>query len=183
MLVHSSGSTPQSPSPIIAHNETTNGEHARQVDGKTTVEPNPRGALEAAHDAINAFFLLWTLFEAEAKVWWVFNHRAFLEAMCIGNILREQAAIDAEVTSKELLYVRGRKDIGMSCSIVEVSIPFVHIIPHSLTVVSIHYPFPSIQLTRVAERMISIMQQMSEGENGSNSNVASTRVAVLSTYI
>ncbi|TVY81570.1 Fusarisetin A cluster transcription factor fsa6 [Lachnellula suecica] len=60
------------------------------------VPVNVRGALEAAHDAITAFFLLYQLFESEAKVWWVFNHRAFLEALCMGNILKEQAKEEGE---------------------------------------------------------------------------------------
>ncbi len=43
------------------------------------VPVNIRGTLEAAHDAITAFFVLYQLFETEARVWWVFNHRAFLK--------------------------------------------------------------------------------------------------------
>jgi hypothetical protein len=53
------------------------------------VPVNARGALEAAHEAISSFFMLYQLFGHEAVVWWVFNHRAFLEALCIGSILRE----------------------------------------------------------------------------------------------
>jgi hypothetical protein len=53
------------------------------------VPVNARGALEAAHEAIAAFFMLYQLFGHEAVVWWVFNHRAFLEALCIGSVLRE----------------------------------------------------------------------------------------------
>lgn len=116
MLVHSSGSTSdQDPSSPDQNQTYPNGQNST-TNGKFTshnVEPSPRGALEAAHDAINAFFLLFKLFEGEAKVWWVFNHRAFLEAMCIGNILREQNAIDSEIVEKDLLYVRGKGDIGM----------------------------------------------------------------------
>lgn len=47
------------------------------------VECNPRGALEAGHEAIWAFFKLHTMFEPEAAVWWVFQHRAFEEAVRI----------------------------------------------------------------------------------------------------
>jgi hypothetical protein len=47
--------------------------------GSPEVPVNVRGAVEAAHDAIQAFFLMYDIFESESKVWWVFNHRAFLE--------------------------------------------------------------------------------------------------------
>ncbi len=82
--------------------------------GSAEVPINVRGALEAAHDAINAFFLLYTLFESEAKVWWVFNHRAFLEAMCIGNILRDEAKEEngEELLTKDPLFVRAKADIS-----------------------------------------------------------------------
>lgn len=77
------------------------------------VSVNVRGTLEAAHDAITAFFVLFTLFEAEARVWWVFNHRAFLEALCIGNVLNEVAR-DPEMSeslAKDPLFVRAWGDI------------------------------------------------------------------------
>lgn len=76
---------------------------------------NVRASLEAAHDAINSFFLLYALLESEAKVWWVFNHRAFLEALCIGNLLQEQAKEDGglEILDKDPLFVRAKADIRM----------------------------------------------------------------------
>ena len=78
------------------------------------VPVNVKGALEAAHGAINAFFLLYSLFESEAKVWWVFNHRAFLEAVVIGDILREQEMDGAQrELSEDPLFVRAKGDIGM----------------------------------------------------------------------
>jgi hypothetical protein len=82
----------------------------------TEVPVNVRGALEAAHDAINAFFLLYKLFEVEAKVWWVFNHRAFLEAMVIGDILREQCqdGLGVDFLAKDPLFARAKSDIGKS---------------------------------------------------------------------
>ncbi|KOS21381.1 putative transcriptional regulatory protein [Escovopsis weberi] len=77
------------------------------------VPVNVRGTLEAAHDAITAFFLMFSLLEREARVWWVFNHRAFLEALCIGNVLREAAkeAGGKEAMIKDPLFVRAKSDI------------------------------------------------------------------------
>lgn len=62
------------------------------------VECNVRGALEAAHEAIWAYFKLHTFFKNEAEVWWVFQHRAFEEAVSIlpsnasGNIVLTSAS-------------------------------------------------------------------------------------------
>ncbi len=75
---------------------------------------NVRGTLEAAHDAIAAFFVLYTLFEDEARVWWVFNHRAFLEALCIGSILKEtmdEHRRGAAGVMKDPLFARAKADI------------------------------------------------------------------------
>lgn len=45
----------------------------------------------------------------------MFNHRAFLEAMCIGNILRDEASENGEeVLLKDPLFVRGKADIRKS---------------------------------------------------------------------
>lgn len=82
------------------------------------VPVNVRGTLEAAHDAICAFFLLFNLLEAEARVWWVFNHRAFLEAMCIGNVLRETVKEPggSDLLARDPLFVRAKADISKSHS-------------------------------------------------------------------
>ncbi|KAG9230622.1 fungal-specific transcription factor domain-containing protein [Amylocarpus encephaloides] len=74
---------------------------------------NSRGALEAAHDAIAAFFLLYLFFESEAKVWWVFNHRAFLECLCIGGILRDELKEEGgeETVLRDQLFIRGKEDL------------------------------------------------------------------------
>lgn len=93
--------------------------HASEAPGAPC---NVRGTLEAAHDAIHAFFVLCDLFEAEARVWWVFNHRAFLEALCMANVLREVArtgegglgggGVGGEgLTERDPLFVRARGDI------------------------------------------------------------------------
>ena len=75
---------------------------------------NARATLEAAHDAIHAFFMLFELLEPEARVWWHFNHRAFLEALCIGNVLREAVEQPGgeEALTRDPLYVRARSDIS-----------------------------------------------------------------------
>lgn len=92
------------------------------------VPVNVRGTLEAAHDAISSFFLLFSLLEAEARVWWVFNHRAFLEALCIGNVLRDVAKEPEgkDLLSRDPLFVRAKTDISKlipSWSL-EKSVPF-----------------------------------------------------------
>jgi len=78
------------------------------------VPVNVRGTLEAAHDAITSFFVLFSLLEAEARVWWVFNHRAFLEALCIGNVLREAAKEPGaeDLLTRDPLFVRAESDIS-----------------------------------------------------------------------
>ncbi|ODA76704.1 hypothetical protein RJ55_07975 [Drechmeria coniospora] len=101
------------------------------------VPVNIRGTLEAAHDAISAFFLLFTLLEAEARVWWVFQHRAFLEALCIGNVLREAVKESGgeDVFQREPLFMRARADIRRMIQILQlmgeesgVSLTRVHIL-------------------------------------------------------
>ncbi|KAM3556340.1 hypothetical protein MY1884_005119 [Beauveria asiatica] len=88
------------------------------------VPVNIRGTLEAAHDAISAFFMLFSLLEFEARVWWVFNHRAFLEAVCIGNVLREARREPGgkEMLTRDPLFVRARTDIARMIEILELMI-------------------------------------------------------------
>ena len=52
------------------------------LDEHENMEADIHGTLNAAHDAINSFFLLHKLFEEEARVWYHFQHRAFSEAVC-----------------------------------------------------------------------------------------------------
>lgn len=78
------------------------------------VPVNVRATLEAAHEAMNAFFMLFHLFEQEAKTWWVFSHRAFLEALCVGSVLRETVGEEngEETVGRDQLFIRGKGDIG-----------------------------------------------------------------------
>ncbi|KAI8957213.1 fungal-specific transcription factor domain-containing protein [Daldinia sp. FL1419] len=77
------------------------------------VPVNVRATLEAAHEAITCFFVLCTLFDPEARVWWVFHHRAFLEALCIGSVLREAGRDPATADQflRDPLFARARADI------------------------------------------------------------------------
>jgi len=47
-----------------------------------------RGALEAGREAISAFFHLWEFLRVDGEVWWVFQHRAFQEAVsfCLPSV-------------------------------------------------------------------------------------------------
>lgn len=51
------------------------------ADENEDLEVDVNGTLEAAHEAINSFFMLHGLFEDEARVWYHFQHRAFSEAV------------------------------------------------------------------------------------------------------
>jgi len=50
---------------------------------EANMERNLQATLEAAHEAIWGFFKLYRIFESEAGVWWVFQHRAFEEAVSL----------------------------------------------------------------------------------------------------
>ena len=44
-----------------------------------------QGAIEAGRNGMCAFFNLWDHYYVDAGVWWVFQHRAFEEAVCCDN--------------------------------------------------------------------------------------------------
>lgn len=94
---------------------------------------NIHGGLEAAHEAIWAFFKLFAFFEAEAGVWWVFQHRAFEEAvgitlsrvnrlrlivlqLTITNLL---AALPPDVSTNDPLYAKCKDDVQRMIEILE----------------------------------------------------------------
>ncbi|KAF2127503.1 hypothetical protein P153DRAFT_424159 [Dothidotthia symphoricarpi CBS 119687] len=49
-----------------------------------------KGALEAARMGVQAFFHFWEYLRIDASVWWVFQHRAFEEALLMARILAQQ---------------------------------------------------------------------------------------------
>jgi hypothetical protein len=53
------------------------------LDEHEDLEGDIHGTLNAAHEAVSSFFLLHTLFEDEARVWYHFQHRAFSEAVSL----------------------------------------------------------------------------------------------------
>ncbi|EOA87760.1 uncharacterized protein SETTUDRAFT_109192 [Exserohilum turcica Et28A] len=50
-----------------------------------------KGALDAARMALQSFFHFWEYLRIDASVWWVFQHRAFEEALLMARILGQQA--------------------------------------------------------------------------------------------
>ncbi|PCD22254.1 hypothetical protein AU210_016044 [Fusarium oxysporum f. sp. radicis-cucumerinum] len=71
---------------------------------------NIHATLDAAHDAITAFFHLFTHFEIEGRAWWELNHRAFLEALCIGHVLKKVNGVRLERAKADIL--KGQKLIS-----------------------------------------------------------------------
>ncbi|RAR09738.1 zn 2cys6 transcription factor [Stemphylium lycopersici] len=50
-----------------------------------------KGALDAARMALQSFFHFWEHLRIDASVWWVFQHRAFEEALLMARILGQQS--------------------------------------------------------------------------------------------
>ncbi|KAK5162598.1 hypothetical protein LTR04_003315 [Oleoguttula sp. CCFEE 6159] len=88
------------------------------VNEAAGVQCNVKGALEAAHEAIWAFFKLWGLFESEAGVWWVFQHRAFEEALMIANLLSTHAFVDGTLVM-DPLFMKCKDDVQRMLQILE----------------------------------------------------------------
>ena len=61
------------------------------ADEHENLELDLHGTLDAAHQAINSYFVLHKLFEDEARVWYHFQHRAFHEALIIAELVKSKA--------------------------------------------------------------------------------------------
>lgn len=67
-----------------------------------------KGTLDAAHEAINSFFLLHSLFESEAQVWFHFQHRAYSEAVVIAELIKNKPE---DFSSMDPMYMRAKNDL------------------------------------------------------------------------
>ena len=86
------------------------------------VECNLKPALEAAHEAIWAFFKLWSFFEAEAGVWWVFQHRAFEESLLIAHLLAMRPAVDGDMhggMNYDPIFGKAKEDVAKMLEIMD----------------------------------------------------------------
>lgn len=84
------------------------------------VETNIKCALEAAHEAIWAFFKLWGLFESEAGVWWVFQHRAFEESLLIAHLLSIPPPTDVNgVPLYDAVFEKAKDDVARMLEIMD----------------------------------------------------------------
>ncbi|OJD32176.1 zn 2cys6 transcription factor [Diplodia corticola] len=81
------------------------------------VKCDVRGALESARLAIHAFVDLWEYLRVDAGVWWVFQHRAFEEALMMARLLVIQQQEDSpyqkqtKAPIEEPLLVAAKHDI------------------------------------------------------------------------
>lgn len=84
------------------------------------VDANIKAALEAAHEAIWAFFKLWGIFESEAGVWWVFQHRAFEEALLISHLLSLDPPQDADgLPAYDPVFDKAKEDVARMLEIMD----------------------------------------------------------------
>ncbi|KAL8701571.1 MAG: hypothetical protein Q9224_000436 [Gallowayella concinna] len=66
-----------------------------------------KATLEAAHEAVSSFFLFHTIFDGEAGVWFHFQHRAFLEALTIAELVKNKPS----GSDLDPIYLSARTDI------------------------------------------------------------------------
>ena len=77
------------------------------ADEHDDLELDVHGTLDAAHQAINSFFVLHKLFEDEARVWYHFQHRAFSEALIIAELVKSRA----EMLATDPKRMRAKDDV------------------------------------------------------------------------
>ncbi|KAF2004758.1 hypothetical protein P154DRAFT_551946 [Amniculicola lignicola CBS 123094] len=83
------------------------------------------GALDAARKAIGAFFHFWEYLRIDAGVWWVFQHRAFEEALLMARILGTQehplsAELGGGSPASDPLFTLAKQDVRKMLDILDV---------------------------------------------------------------
>ncbi|KAL8921845.1 MAG: hypothetical protein Q9172_003807 [Xanthocarpia lactea] len=73
--------------------------------------------LEAAHEAVNSFFLFHTIFDGEAGVWFHFQHRAFSEALIIAELVKKRPP----GSDMDPIYLSAKTDIVKMVGILQLS--------------------------------------------------------------
>lgn len=87
------------------------------ADEHAQLDIDIQGTLDAAHEAINSFFLLRALFEDEAMVWYHFQHRAFSEAMVMAGLVKSQS----EKLAMNPIRMRAKNDVLKMIGILQLS--------------------------------------------------------------
>lgn len=87
----------------------------------TGVECSLKPTLEAAHEAIWAFFKLWGFFEAEAGVWWVFQHRAFEESLLMAHLLATRPVVEVAEGGQppDPIFAKAKEDVAKMLGIMD----------------------------------------------------------------
>ncbi|KAL9045285.1 MAG: hypothetical protein Q9214_001649 [Letrouitia sp. 1 TL-2023] len=88
------------------------------ADEHDDMECDVKGTLEAAHEAVNSFFLFHTLFDGEAGVWFHFQHRAFSEALVIAELVKNKPPGSAAM---DPLYLNAKTDVVKMVGILQLS--------------------------------------------------------------
>ncbi|KAF1811563.1 hypothetical protein P152DRAFT_398942 [Eremomyces bilateralis CBS 781.70] len=109
MLIHADEGTPP------------NSRHDSAISHIPTIDA--RAAVDAARTAIATFFDLWQWFETEAGVWWVFQHRAYEEALMICRLLAAYGSQFPPISSPRLepdpLFIAAKADVARMLEILE----------------------------------------------------------------
>jgi len=87
-----------------------------------------RGALEAGRLAVGSFFDFWDGLRVDCSVWWVFQHRAFEEALTMANLLAAYQPVPQPTTASpslnegpiiETLFAEAKEDVKRMLEILE----------------------------------------------------------------
>jgi len=85
------------------------------------VQCDVRGALEAGRVALESFFDFWDFLRVDAGVWWVFQHRAFEEALTMSNLLADYRPSPALAAGPAVdpLFAHSKEDVKRMLEILE----------------------------------------------------------------